>query len=69
MMERLAGDQMGPSNKPGGSDQGTAHTRARPAYVGVRCPHCERLAAEATPGSRLRVKCGRCHTLFEQRVG
>ena len=31
----------------------------------VRCPACNRLAAEAAPGSRLRVKCGRCGRMFE----
>lgn len=34
-------------------------------YAQVRCPHCNRLAAEATPGSRLRVKCVRCGSFFE----
>lgn len=30
----------------------------------VRCPACNRLAAEAAPGSRLRVKCVRCGRMF-----
>jgi hypothetical protein len=30
----------------------------------VRCPHCHRLAAEASPGARLRVKCNRCKAMF-----
>ncbi len=33
--------------------------------VEVRCPHCNRLAAEAAAGSRLRVKCVRCGSFFE----
>ena len=32
--------------------------------VQVRCPACNRLAAEAAPGSRLRVKCVRCGRMF-----
>jgi phage FluMu protein Com len=39
-----------------------------PALVQVRCRRCSRLAAEATPGSRLRVKCVRCGAMFEQAV-
>ncbi len=31
----------------------------------VRCPHCNRLAAEAAPGAHLRVKCVRCGRIFE----
>lgn len=33
--------------------------------VQVRCPRCNRLAAEAAPGSQLRVKCARCGQLFD----
>ena len=33
--------------------------------IQVRCPFCNRLAAEATPGSRLRVKCVRCGRMFD----
>ena len=33
--------------------------------VPVRCPHCHKLAAEAGPGSQLRVKCVRCGRMFE----
>lgn len=36
--------------------------------VPVRCPACNRLAAEATPGSQLRVKCARCGLVFEQSL-
>jgi phage FluMu protein Com len=36
--------------------------------IQVRCPRCHRLAAEAAPGSRLRVKCVRCGTMFERLV-
>jgi phage FluMu protein Com len=35
----------------------------------VRCPTCGKLVAEASPGSRLRVKCSRCRDLFERSVG
>jgi phage FluMu protein Com len=38
------------------------------SYVEVRCPSCRRLAAEADTGARLRVKCARCHELFEVTV-
>jgi len=31
----------------------------------VRCPRCNRLACEATPGSRVTVKCGRCGGMFD----
>jgi phage FluMu protein Com len=34
-------------------------------YSQVRCPACNRLAAEAAPGSRVRVKCVRCGRMFE----
>ena len=34
-------------------------------YVRIRCPHCSRLLAEASPGSALRVKCGRCKAVVE----
>jgi phage FluMu protein Com len=34
----------------------------------VRCPHCNRLAAEAVAGSHLRVKCVRCGRMFERDV-
>ena len=33
--------------------------------VQVRCPRCHRLACEAAPGSRVRVKCVRCGEMFE----
>jgi len=34
----------------------------------VRCPYCNRLAAEASEGSVLRVKCSRCGALFERQL-
>lgn len=37
-------------------------------YVQVRCPRCRRLACEAVPGSRVRVKCVRCGEMFERIV-
>lgn len=37
-------------------------------YLQVRCPNCRRLACEATPGSRLRVKCVRCGEWFERAL-
>lgn len=33
-------------------------------FIQVRCPNCNRMAAEAAPGSRLRVKCTRCRQVF-----
>ncbi len=36
-------------------------------YVRVRCPRGGRLAAEVSPGSTVRVKCGRCKTVFTRR--
>lgn len=35
----------------------------------VRCPYCHRLAAKASPGARLEVKCARCGALFETDLG
>lgn len=37
-------------------------------YLKVRCPKCRRLACEATPGSRVRVKCVRCSEMFERAI-
>lgn len=33
----------------------------------VRCPNCNKLACEAE--GRVRVKCVRCGTMYEQEVG
>ena len=33
--------------------------------IQVRCPHCNKLAAEAAPGSKLRVRCVRCRQDFK----
>ena len=37
-------------------------------YYQVRCPYCQRLAAEANEGATLRVKCVRCGRMFVQEV-
>jgi phage FluMu protein Com len=37
--------------------------------VPVRCPYCNRLAAEVSEGASVRVKCGRCGRLFELDAG
>lgn len=34
----------------------------------VRCLNCRRLACDAPPGSRVRVKCVRCGDLFERAL-
>lgn len=39
------------------------------SYVQARCPHCNRLAAEAACGSQLRVKCVRCRGIFLKAGG
>lgn len=39
-----------------------------PSYQQIRCPFCHKLAAEAAPGSSLRVKCVRCGRMFERQV-
>lgn len=37
-------------------------------YLHVRRPNFQRLACEATPGSRVRVKCMRCGEWFERSL-
>lgn len=36
--------------------------------VPVRCPYCDKLAADAAPGSLLQVKCSRCGARFRRVV-
>jgi len=36
--------------------------------VPVRCPYCSRLAAEVSPGTKVRKRCERCRRYFELTV-